>query len=275
MTQTTRRRFLQTALGATALPLGANAGADETRTQRVTLAQIHGSRDVKRNMKAIRRGFEQARKDKAGWVHFPEGALSGYWGGFKQDEVSKAFEEIRDLCRHSKIIALIGTCWQEGAAKPHNEIRIVDAKGNVAGIYAKTCLTYGDARQYAPGGFPLTHRIGGLRIGTLICNDLWVTPGFTDGPNPHLTLKMARAGAHAIFQAVSSGGQQKYREYHESNLKLRSAEAKCPIVVVNSAVKKGKVNCASGVVNGFEYSVMLPRAGEAIQTVEFTPARRT
>ena len=85
---------------------------------------------------------------------------------------------------------------------------------------------------------------------------------------------MARAGAQVIFQAVSSGGQQKYREYHESNLKLRSAEAKCPIVVVNSAVAKGKVNCASGVVNGFEYSVILDRKGEAIQTVEFTPARR-
>ena len=76
-------------------------------------------------------------------------------------------------------------------------------------------------------------------------------------------------------KAKSSGGQQKYREYHESNLKLRSAEAKCPIIVVNSAVEKGGVNCASGVVTGFDYAVMLPRKGEIIQTVEFTPARRT
>jgi hypothetical protein len=47
-------------------------------------------------------------------------------------------------------------------------------------------------------------------------------------------------------------------------------EAKCPIVVVNAAHDE-PINCAFGVVRDFEYVVSLPRKGEVIQTVQFTP----
>ena len=62
-------------------------------------------------------------------------------------------------------------------------------------------------------------------------------PRYTDGPNPYLTLKQAKAGAQVIFHAVNSGGDQMYRNYHESNQTLRASEAKCPIVTVNAAVE--------------------------------------
>jgi len=115
--------------------------------------------------------------------------------------------------------------------------------------------------------------VNGLKVGTLICNDLWVTPGFTDGPNPHLTLQQARAGAQVIFHAVNSGSNAKYREYHESNVKVRSAEAKCPIVIVNAAADE-PINCASGVVVDFEYVKALPTKGEVVETVTFQPVVR-
>jgi predicted amidohydrolase len=217
----------------------------------------------------------QAKNDKAGWVFFPEGALSGYYGGFNAGEVEEAFKQIQSLCKDAGLIGLIGTCWKEEAEKPHNQIRIIDRDGQLAGRYSKTCLTYGDATEFTSGGFPLVHDVGGLTIGTLICNDLWVTPGFSDGPNPHLTLKQARAGAQVIFHAISSGGNQRYRAYHESNQAVRAAEAGCPIVSVNAAVETGEVNCASGVVlPTMEYSFILPRAGEAVETVEFIPKTR-
>ncbi|MBG88097.1 MAG: hypothetical protein CMO80_14505 [Verrucomicrobiales bacterium] len=37
-----------------------------------------------------------------------------------------------------------------------------------------------------------------MKFGTLICNDQWVTPGFTDGPNPHLTLQQKKAASGAV-----------------------------------------------------------------------------
>ncbi len=268
MDGTTRRGFLGSSL---ALAAGGLARAQEAKPERITLAQIAVGRNVKENLGRMREAFGQARKDGAGWILFPEGALSGYWGGFDQAEVAAAFDEVRALCREAKLVGLVGTCWREGAPKPHNQIRVVDRSGELAARYAKTCLTYGDAKDYEPGGFPLVHTVEGLAFGTLICNDLWVTPGYTDGPNPHLTLKQAKAGARVVFHAVNSGGDQRYREYHESNLKLRSAEARCPFVVVNAAVRSGEVNCASGVVSGFEYARMLPRKGEAVETAEFVP----
>lgn len=267
-----RRDFLLTGGAvAAALSLGHAREKAPAGVQRATLAQILVTPKVADNLKRMRAAFEQARKDKAGWIVFPEGALSGYHGGFDPKEVEEAFGEVRQLCKESGVIGLIGTCWKEDAGKPHNQLRIVDRNGDLAGRYSKTCLTYGDAKQFAAGGFPLVHSAGGIKFGTLVCNDLWVTPGYTDGPNPHLSLQQARAGAQAIFHAVSSGTDGRFREYHESNLALRAAEARCPIVVVNSASISGDINCASGVVVPYEYARALPRKGEAVETLEFTP----
>jgi predicted amidohydrolase len=240
-------------------------------TQRITLAQIFVTENVKRNLKSIRAAFAQAKKDHAGWVAFPEGALSGYYDGFDQQEVARGFEEVQQLCRDTGVNALIGTCWKE-EGKTFNEIRMVDSTGSQVGRYAKMCLTYGDAKQFAPGTFPLVHEVAGIRWGTLICNDLWVTPGYSDGPNPHLTLKAAKAGAQVIFQCVNSGTDQRFRAYHESHLSLCSAEAQCPIIVVNAAHNR-PVNCASGIVSDFKYEYSLPREGEVIRTFEFMPAK--
>ena len=267
-----RRAFL-IAGGAVAAAASLGHAQDKAAVQRATLAQILVGRKVQENLRRMRAAFEQAKKDQAGWIVFPEGTLSGYYGGFDPKQVEEAFVEVRALCKEAGVIGLIGTCWkEEAAAKPHNQIRIVDRKGDLAGRYAKTCLTYSDAKEYEAGGFPLVHNVGGITFGTLICNDLWVTPGYTDGPNPHLTLQQARAGARVIFHEVNSGSDPRYRAYHESNQALRAAEARCPIVSVNAASAAGEVNCASGVVlPTMEYARMLPRKGEAVETVEFTP----
>ena len=168
----------------------------------------------------------------------------------------------------------VGTAWKE-EDKLFNQVRIIDATGALAGVYAKKCLTYGDAKSVSHGTTPLVFSVNGLTAGVLICNDLWVTPGFTDGPNPHLTLQQARDGAQVIFHHVFSGSDQRFRAYHESNQFLRAVEAKCPIVAVN-AFTPPEVNATSGVVGtDFRHLVALPRDREAIQTVEFLPTVRT
>ncbi len=247
-------------------------GPEPPKSQRITLVQTVVTRRVHENLATARRAIGQARNEGAGWILFPEGFLSGYYTGFKQDEVASAFAELQRLCGENHIIGLISTGWKE-TGKTYNQIRIVDAEGHLAGQYAKTCLCYGEA-DWTAGGFPLVHTVGGLKVGTLICNDLWVTPGFSDGPNPHLSRLVARTGAQVIFHAVNSGNDQRFRAYHESNLTVRAAEANCPIVVVN-AYSPPAINASSGVVGTqFQYVSSLPRDRETIQTVEFTPAQR-
>ena len=272
-----RREFLKSSAGLFALAVGvpgrSRGGPSESLPpQHITLAQLEATHDVKRNLDRAREAFAQARKDGAGWIMFPECFLSGYYTGFDGVGVAMAFAEIQNLCREAAVIGLIGTGWKE-KDKTYNQIRIVDAQGLLAGQYAKTCLCYSES-EFAAGGFPMVHTLGGITFGTLICNDMWVTPGFSDGPDPHLSLQQAREGAQVIFLAVNSGSDQKYRSYHESNLFTRGAEAKCPIVVVN-AFESPEVNATSGVVGtNFEYLSSLPRDRATVQTVEFSPANR-
>ena len=249
------------------------AHAQANETHRITLAQVVVTRNVEENLGKARDAFEQARKDKAGWILFPEMFLSGYYADFEQRVVARAFSELETLCKQSDVIGLIGTGWKENG-NTYNQIRIVDRDGKLASAYAKTCLCYGEANWTDKGPFPMIHSLHGITFGTLICNDLWVTPGFSDGPNPHLSLKQAKAGAQVIFHAINSGSDQRYRAYHESNLLLRAAEAKCPIVAVN-AFKAPAPNASSGVVGPhFQYLAQLPRDREVVQTVEFSVAKR-
>jgi predicted amidohydrolase len=248
------------------------SASNSPKLQRITLAQVIASRDVRKNLIKARAVFDQARKDGAGWVLFPEGFLSGYYAGFRQEEVAAAFAEVQALCAKCRVIGLIGTGWKEGDKK-YDQIRIVDATGNLVGQYAKTSLCYSES-EFTAGGFPMVHVLDGIKFGTLICNDLWVTPGFSDGPDPHLTLKVARAGAQVIFHAVNSGTNLNLRSYQESNLLIRAWEAKCPIVTVN-AFTPPISNVTSGVVGtNFNYQAMLPRVREVIKTVSFSPVCR-
>lgn len=254
-----------------------SAGTRATRSrtkpvQRVTLAQVVVTRNVADNLANARTVFLQARDDDADWVLFPEGFLSGYDPGFDQAEVAAAFGEICQLCKEANVIGLVGTGWKE-KGETYNQIRIVSPTGHLIGQYAKTCLCYNE-QDWTAGGGPVVLNAGGVTFGTLICNDLWVTPGFSDGPNPHLSLKIARAGARVIFHSVNSGSNQNYRAYHESNHLMRAAEAGCPIVTVN-AYAPPEINARSGVIGtGFKYLDQLADDREVIRTVEFIPARR-
>ena len=133
----------------------------------------------------MRRAFETAKRDGAEWIIFPEGALSGYTADFDAAFVSAAFDRARAMCREAGVYAVIGTSWEENGRK-QNQVRIVDPQGKFVGAYSKICLTYDEAKGFVPGESIYVAEAGGVRFGTLICNDLWVTPGFTDGPDPRL-----------------------------------------------------------------------------------------
>jgi len=275
-----RRRFLENAAalaaGGAMWAQGGQAGenAAAAKPRRATLAQVAVHKNVEQNLASARRALEQAAAEKGEFVLFPEMFLTGSARDLRQDEAAAGMAEIAEMCRKFAVAALVGTAWKD-QDKTFNQVRIIDAAGALTGVYAKQCLTYGDAKTVSPGTTELVFSVAGLTVGVLICNDLWVTPGYSDGPNPHLTLKQARSGAQVIFHHIFSGSDQRHRSYHESNHFVRAAEAKCPIVAVN-AFTPPEVNATSGVVGtDFQHLVALPRDREAIQTVEFLPTVRT
>jgi NAD+ synthase (glutamine-hydrolysing) len=185
-----RRGFLQnvaaiTVGGATCLrDVQAQETVAAARTRRATLVQVVLHKSVEQNLANARRALEQAGEEKADFVLFPELFLTGGVRDVRQDEAAAGMAEIAQWCRKFAVIGLVGTGWKE-EDKLFNQVRIIDAKGALVDVYAKKCLTYGDAKSVSPGMTPLVFSVDGLTAGVLICNDLWVTPGFTDGPNPH------------------------------------------------------------------------------------------
>ncbi len=87
--------------------------------QPVTFAQIFVTGDLGKNLERIRAAFAQAEREKAQWVFFFEGALSGYYDGFQQEEVAPAFAEVKELCRKTRLWTGMpeqyrATTWREG-----------------------------------------------------------------------------------------------------------------------------------------------------------------
>ncbi len=98
----------------------------------------------------------------------------------------------------------------------------------------------GEIEHYAAS--PLrTFETGGIRVGGLICNDLWANPECTPEPDIHLTHRLALMGARIIFHAVNGGrddsamSQTVVKSFHESNLRMRARADALFIATVDNA----------------------------------------
>jgi len=86
-----------------------------------------------------------------------------------------------------------------------------------------------------------TFAFNGVRIGGLLCNDLWANPDCTPMPDLHLTQQLARMGARIVFHGVNGGRNDSafsrvtVFHYHQSNLQMRARAGKLWIVTVDNA----------------------------------------
>lgn len=223
--------------------LGQSDGASTSRQIRVAAAQIPVTRDVAANAAAIHRALDVAIREKADILLTPEGSLSGYTPDFDQALVEKYLASILQRAQAAGMALALGTCFVEADDnKCYNQIRFYDAKGTLLGFHTKTLLCgtltdppEGEINSYATR--PLrTFELDGIRIGGLICNDMWGNPQCTPVPDPHLSQKLSDAGAEVIFLAINggrNGGQWSrnvYWHYHETNMRMRAAAGKVWVV---------------------------------------------
>src|SRR6476646_4217492 len=113
-----RREFLQNvaavAVGG-AICLGdekAKEAVPAAKPRRATLAQVVLHKKVEENLVNARRAFEQAGKEKADFVLFPELFLTGGVREMRQEEAAAGMAEIAELCRKFAVIALVGAGWK-------------------------------------------------------------------------------------------------------------------------------------------------------------------
>jgi predicted amidohydrolase len=212
---------------------------------RVAGAQIPVARDVSANLDALQRAIVFAEREHADVLLTPEGSLSGYTPHFDPGAVEQGLETVTAWARQAGIGLALGTCFLEPDGVCYNQLRFYDKGGTYLGFHAKTlrCGTWdrpshGEINDY--GAAPLrAFELGGVRVGGLICNDLWANPQCTPMPDPHLSQQLAQMGCRIVYHAVNGGrdggewSQVAWR-YHEANLRMRARAGGLWIVTVDN-----------------------------------------
>jgi predicted amidohydrolase len=237
------------------------------------------TRDVGRNVEVLERAIRYAESHGAELLVTPEGSLSGYTPGFDRAAVAASLRRITELARSSGVGLALGTCFEEDDGRCYNQIRFYDPGGTYLGFHSKT-LTCGSLEDPPRGEIndyavqPLrTYELAGVRVGGLICNDMWANPGCTPQADSHLSQQLARAGARVVFHAVNGGRSASpwsavAWQYHESNLRMRARAGKLWVVTVDNCLPVD-LDCSSpsGVLNPEgDWEVRAPARGEAFFT---------
>jgi len=213
---------------------------------RVAGAQLPVTGDIAANAAAIHRAVDFAVREQAAILLTPEGSLSGYTHDFDSSAVSEALDALTARARAAALGLALGTCYVEpGDSRCYNQIRFYARDGQYLGFHSKT-LTCGSLEDPPRGEIehyavaPLrAFSFEGVRIGGLICNDLWANPGCTPVPDPHLSQQLANTGVRIVFHAVNGGrnGSEWSRvawQYHDANLRMRARAGRIWIVTADS-----------------------------------------
>jgi len=151
---------------------------------RVALAQINPTvGDLKGNKKKILGYIKRAEKYRPDIIVFPELALCGYppedlvlKPHFRKD-VLKVLNNLIKSCKSSAIV-VIGYPREKGG-KVYNSAGVIYKNKKVAD-YDKVNLpnhgVFDEKRYFTPGREPLVLKIGSVRIGVTICEDIWIEP---------------------------------------------------------------------------------------------------
>ena len=243
---------------------------------RVAGAQIAVGLDIADNVATIERAIDYARDEKAEILLTPEGSLSGYTHQFDSQQADEALTQIRNRAKTAGIGLALGTCFLEPKDQNcYNQIRFYTQNGIYLGFHSKilTCGSMtdppeGEINHYTVS--PLrTFDFNSVKVGGLICNDLWANPGCTPVPDPHLSHELSKMDTKIIFHAVNGGRSASEWsdvawDYHQSNLRMRARSGRIWIVTVDNC-RPTEIRCSSpsGVINPQgEWVCQVPSKGE-------------
>lgn len=236
--------------------------------------QMNVTKNIIENKILILEGIRNAATNGANYLITPEGSLSGYHSDFNQMELDNALEEILEEARNNNIGLFLGTCYFNKINEKEycfNQIRLYSPTGKYLGAHSKILLCSpldypgtGEITDYVQGELK-TFTLDGITFGTLICNDLWASPGFTTLPNTYLPWQLKKLGAQIIIHSMNSGYKQRYRKFHESSSELWAYALNITIMQVNAAKEEKQINASSGIINSHGVrEVIVPDVGEQL-----------
>lgn len=135
---------------------------------------------VWRNLALLARTVEIAAKCGAKWIVAPETAVQGYYfhrlrPGARPDDVADAtLADLRALVRRYELTLFLGCGVFEAAQDcAYNCCLVYAPDGALAGVHRKL-RSYGSAEDWAAPGQALEAiDCGGVKVGALVCADIW------------------------------------------------------------------------------------------------------
>lgn len=188
--------------------------------------------DIAGNVARIRDARAQAAADGAQLVVFPELVVSGYppedlvLKSAFLDAVEQAVEQLAADTADGGPALLVGAPWRV-AGRTHNAALLLD-HGRVAASRLKHHLpNYGvfdEARVFAPGPVPGPIQFRGVRLGVLVCEDMW----YAD-----VAETLAECGAEILVVPNGSPFEMDKVGVRLERARARVAETGLPLVYVN------------------------------------------
>jgi len=200
---------------------------------RLALAQINCTvGDIPGNTARIMQSLDQARADQANLVLLPELAITGYPPEdllLRQDFIDANLAALEKIVQATQgLVALVGFVECAGSAIFNAAAICVD--GRLLTTYRKICLpNYGvfdEKRYFQPGHQPLILKLGELRLGVSICEDIWV-----DGV---VEYEVANGGADFIINISASPYHWKKGDEREFLLTSRARDNHVYVAYVNT-----------------------------------------
>lgn len=227
-------------------------------TFRIALAQLSPVLfDKQANLAKAEEAIQEAIRQKAEIVVFPELYLSGYRLGGRALEMAEshqggAIRRLARLARQYQITVLMG--YAELAAKgnaAYDAALLATPEGKKLASYRKTHLFQHEKNWFAPGDkiFPLPSPLG--KIGIMICYEV-------EFPEVARTLTLRGADWLAVPTAV----MRPYEYIHEIAMRSRALENHRWVVVVNRVGREGDLEFFGRSAVCDPYGQIVAQAGE-------------
>jgi len=135
--------------------------------------------DLNHNLEEVLGKIEEARKDGADLIVFPELALTGYFVGHRYHEAALRLdsEEIRAVASATRGTAAVVGFIEESPSMNFYNSALVAVDGRILFAYRKLNLpNYGvfeERKFFSPGKQVPVFKLNEFTVSVLICNDLW------------------------------------------------------------------------------------------------------
>ncbi len=202
-------------------------------TFRITLAQLNPRvGDLAGNAAQARAAWEQGRAAGAGLVALTEMFVTGYQiqdlvrkPAFVADAMATVRQLARD-CADGPALA-VGAPWRAEDGQLYNAYHILSG-GRILAQAFKHALpnveVFDELRNYAQGDIAGPVRLGPIRIGTPVCEDIW---------SPDVAEAQAESGAEVLLVPNGSPYHRDKQDTRRAVLAARVAETGLPVIYLN------------------------------------------